>query len=64
MTCHWSPSIYYGGDQAFFKHQYFAGDTAGDLGQMLTQEVKLLPNGCGYQITHTWGKILQGGHEN
>ena len=50
-------------DQAFFKLQYFGGDRAGDMGQMLTQEVTSLPDGKGFLIVHTWGKTLRGGEK-
>lgn len=43
-------------DQAFFKLLFFAGDRAHDLGLMLSQEVKCIPNGKGFLIKHTWGK--------
>jgi hypothetical protein len=50
-------------DQAFFKIQFFAGDRAGDLCQMLTQEIKIV-EGLGIMISHTWGKTLRGGRSN
>lgn len=46
-------------DQAFFKMQFFAGDRASDLGQMLTREIKRCPNSEGLLITHTWGKTCR-----
>jgi integrase len=47
-------------DKAFFLLQFFAGDRAGDLGKMLTQEIKCFPDGSGFLITHTVGKVLAG----
>ena len=43
-------------DRAFLALQYFAGDRAGDLSNMLTQEMKALPQGQGFVIRHTQGK--------
>ncbi len=48
-------------DQAFFKLQVFAGDRASDLCNVLTQEVKQLPDGSGYVFYHTYGKTILGG---
>ena len=43
-------------DQALLKMMFFGGDRASDIGQMLCQEVKQLPNKQGVTIRHTWGK--------
>lgn len=47
-------------DQALFKVQFFAGDRASDVCNILTQEVKLLPDGAGHVYHHTYGKTLRG----
>ena len=47
-------------DRAFLLLQFFAGDRAGDLGLMLSQEVKRLSDDSGVVITHTLGKPLRG----
>ena len=43
-------------DQAAFKLMFFGGDRAHDLGLMLTQEIRQLPEKAGYIIKRTWGK--------
>jgi integrase len=43
-------------DQAIFKLMFFGGDRAHDVGIMLTQEIRALPNQQGFLIRHTWGK--------
>ena len=43
-------------DQAIFKLMFFGGDRAHDVGLMLTQEIRELPNKTGYVIRHTMGK--------
>lgn len=47
-------------DQALFKLQFFAGDRASDMGNVLTQEIKHLPDKSGYVFNHTYGKSLRG----
>jgi hypothetical protein len=44
-------------DRAFLLLQFFAGDRAGDLGSMLTQEIKRLEDNSGFLISHTFGKV-------
>ena len=47
-------------DQAWFKLQFFAGDRAGDLANLVTQEVKWLKDYSGFVFNHTFGKTLRG----
>ena len=47
-------------DQALFKLQFFAGDRASDMCNVLTQEIKKLSDGSGYVFNHTYGKSLRG----
>ncbi|XP_045197171.2 uncharacterized protein LOC123551928 [Mercenaria mercenaria] len=47
-------------DQAWFKLQFFAGDRAGDLSFLLSQQVRSLSDGSGLTVTHTFGKTLRG----
>ena len=49
-------------DQAWFKVQFFAGDRARDLANVVSQEVKLLNDGSGLVFCHTFGKTLRGGN--
>ena len=51
-------------DRAFFLLQYFAGDRAGDLGRVVAQEVKRLPNNEGLLFKHRVGKTLSNGKAN
>jgi hypothetical protein len=51
-------------DKAFFLLQFFAGDRANDLGQVLIQEIKSLPGNAGLLFCHTVGKTLNNGREN
>ena len=51
-------------DKAFFLMQFFSGDRAGDLGHMLAQEIKALPDDSGIVVTHTDGKNLSVGRTN
>lgn len=51
-------------DKAFFLLQFFAGDRANDLGQVLIQEIKSLPGNAGRLFCHTVGKTLSNGREN
>ena len=46
-------------DHALFTLMFFGGDRAHDVGQMLTQEIKILPDSSGYVIHHTWGKTCR-----
>lgn len=48
-------------DQAWFKWQFFAGDRAGDLANLVAQEVKWLRDYSGFVFNHTFGKTLRGG---
>ncbi|XP_065927883.1 uncharacterized protein [Magallana gigas] len=48
-------------DQAWFKLQFFAGDRAGDLANLVAQEVKWLRDYSGFVFNHTSGKTLRGG---
>lgn len=48
-------------DQAIFKLQFFAGDRASDISNILIQEVKELPDHSGYVFSHTFSKTLRGG---
>lgn len=48
-------------DQAMFKLQFFAGDRASDVAQVLAQEIKVLPDNSGFVFNHTFGKTLRGG---
>lgn len=48
-------------DQAWFKLQFFAGDRAGDLANLVAQEVKWLRDYSGFVFNHTFGKTLRGG---
>ena len=43
-------------DQALFKLMFFSGDRGHDVGIMLAQEIKLLPDKSGFLIRHTYGK--------
>lgn len=47
-------------DQAWWKIQFFAGDRAGDLAWVVSQEVKILADGAGLVFQHTYGKTLRG----
>ncbi|XP_069114859.1 LOW QUALITY PROTEIN: uncharacterized protein [Argopecten irradians] len=47
-------------DQAWLKLQFFAGDRAGDLALVVTQEVKILQDGTGLVFNHTFGKTMRG----
>lgn len=47
-------------DQAWLKLQFFAGDRAGDLALVVTQEVKVLEDGTGLVFNHTFGKTMRG----
>ena len=47
-------------DQAFFKVQFFAGDRASDVCNILSQDVKALPDDSGFVFRHTFGKTLRG----
>lgn len=51
-------------DKAFLLLQFFAGDRANDLGQVLIQEIKSLPGNVGLLFFHTVGKTLSDGREN
>lgn len=51
-------------DKAFFSLQFFAGDRANDLGQVIIQEIKSLPCNAGLLFCHTVGKTLSNGREN
>ncbi len=46
-------------DQALLKFAFFSGDRAGDIGRMLTQELKILPGDRGFLVRHTWGKTFR-----
>ncbi len=46
-------------DQALFKLMFFGGDRGHDIGIMLTQEIRELPDKAGYIITHTYGKTAR-----
>lgn len=48
-------------DQAVFKLQFFAGDRASDISNLLVQEIRELPDKRGYAFCHTFGKTLRGG---
>ena len=47
-------------DQAWFKLQFFAGDRAGDLANVVSQEIKWLRDSSGLVFNHTFGKTLRG----
>ena len=47
-------------DQAFFKVQFFAGDRSSDVCNILSQDVKALPDDSGFVFRHTFGKTLRG----
>ncbi|XP_056015651.1 uncharacterized protein LOC125660664 [Ostrea edulis] len=47
-------------DQAWFKLQFFAGDRAGDLANLVTQKVKWLRDYSDFVFNHTFGKTLGG----
>ena len=47
-------------DQAWLKLQFFAGDRAGDLSVVVSQEVKMLDDDSGFVFQHTFGKTLRG----
>lgn len=44
-----------------FKLQFFAGDRAPDISNILVQEVKEIPDKSGYVFSHTYSKTLRGG---
>ena len=46
-------------DQALFKMQFFAGDRASDIGMTIGQEIKILEDGSGLFVNHTYGKTLR-----
>lgn len=48
-------------DQAMFKLQFFAGDRASDISNILVQKVKEIPDKSGYVFSHTYSKTLMGG---
>lgn len=41
--------------------QFFAGDRASDISNILVQEVKEIPDKSGYVFSHTYSKTLRGG---
>ncbi|KAK3097342.1 hypothetical protein FSP39_008813 [Pinctada imbricata] len=47
-------------DQALFKMQFFAGDRASDIGMTMGQEIKILEDGSGLLVNHTYGETLRG----
>ena len=47
-------------DQALLKLQFFAGDRASDVGQVLVQEIRVLSDYTGLLFNHTFGKTLRG----
>ena len=47
-------------DQAFFKLQFFSGDRANDISNILSHDVKILHDGTGFVFRHTFGKTLRG----
>ena len=51
-------------DQAFFKQQFFAGDRAGDLGRVKTQELLYFPRKKGLLFNHVLTKTLRDGTSN
>ena len=51
-------------DQAFFKTLFFAGDRAGDLGKIKTEEMLYFPNKEGLLFNHVLTKSLRDGTSN
>ena len=51
-------------DQAFFKTLFFAGDRAGDLGRVKTQELLYFPRKEGLLFNHVLTKTLRDGSSN
>ena len=51
-------------DQAFFKTLFFAGDRAGDLGKVKTQEILYFPDKLGFLFNHVLTKSLRDGSSN
>jgi len=51
-------------DQAFFKVQFFGGDSAGDLGRMKTKEILYFPEKKALPFNHTLTKSLRDGTSN
>ena len=49
-------------DQALLKLQFFSGDRASDVSNILSQEMRTLPDKSGYVFKHTYGKTLRGGN--
>ena len=47
-------------DQAFFKLQFFSGDRANDVSNILSQDVKTLRDDSSFVYCHTFGKTLRG----
>ena len=52
------------GDQAFFKTLFFAGNRAGDLGRVKTQELLYFPRKKGLLFNHVLTKTLRDGTSN
>ena len=51
-------------DQAYFKTLLFAGDRAGDLGKMKSEEMLYFPNKDGLLFNHVLTKSLRDGASN
>ena len=51
-------------DQAYFKCDFFSGDSPGDLGRVKVQEILRFPNDDRFLFNHVWGKTLRDGDEN
>ena len=51
-------------NQAFFKTLFFAGDRAGDLGRVKTQELLYFPRKKGLLFNHVLTKTLRDGTSN
>lgn len=51
-------------DQAYLKTLFFAGDRAGDLGRMKTEEMLYFPNKEGLLFNHVLTKSLRDGTSN
>lgn len=47
-------------EQAWFKLQFVAGDRAGDLAYVVSQEIRWLDDHSGLVFNHTFGKTLRG----
>ena len=54
----------YARDLAFFCLNFFASDSASDLGRVFTSEDMTLPDNSGFLFCHTFGKTLRGKDSN